>query len=135
MSYAGALDLQAALYQRLAGDAALTQLVGAAIFDAPPSGPLPALHVLIGEERVADLSDATHAGGRHDVTVSVLSGSEGFAAAKQAAAAVSEALSGAPLDLAAGRLVGLRFRRATARRTGGGAGRRIDLTFRALIEA
>jgi hypothetical protein len=44
------------------------------------------------------------------------------------------ALDDAPLALTSGALVSLEFQRATARRLGEGAARRIDLTFRARID-
>jgi hypothetical protein len=48
---------------------------------------------------------------------------------------VCDALEGAALTLDRGRLVGLWFERASARRTGtGGAIRQIDLRFRARVE-
>ena len=54
--------------------------------------------------------------------------------AKTIAAAISDSLGGASLSLARGRLVSLRFQRASARRIDEGEVRRIDLTFRARIE-
>ena len=71
------------------------------------------------------------------VVVSVLSGADlgaGFAAVKAAAVAVADALDQAPLALSRGRLTGLWFQRARARRVENGAARRVDLTFRARID-
>ena len=133
MSYGAAAALQAAVYQRLAGDGALAALVGDAIYDAAPAGALPALYVSLGPEDVRDRSDKTGAGAQHRFTVSVISDAAGFHAAKQAAAAVSDALTGAGLTLARGRLVGLYFDRARARRSGPGT-RRIDLRFHARVD-
>ncbi len=81
-----------------------------------------------------DASDATGAGALHDFAVAVVTDQAGFAAAKAVAAAVSAALLSAPLALAEGRIAGLWFRRARARRVEDGRMRRIDLTFRARIE-
>jgi hypothetical protein len=66
--------------------------------------------------------------------VSVVSSAAGFQAAKAVAVAVSDSLVDAELVLARGRLVGLRFVRAVARRLDEGRARRIDLTFRARVE-
>jgi hypothetical protein len=134
MSYAAAEALQAAIYARLQGDAALGALVGAAVFDAVPAGTPPETYVVIGPEEVTDASDRTGRGAEHRVVVSVVSGAAGFSRAKAAAVAVSDALEGAPLLLARGRLVGLWFLRASARRRETGALRRVDLVFRARVE-
>lgn len=132
MSYGVTAALQAAIYARLAGDPTLAGLVGTAIHDAPPAGVMPPLWVSLGAEEARDASDVTGAGAEHRLMVSVVGEATGFAQAKEAAAAVSDALHGAELPLARGRLVGLRFLRARARQSG--TGRRIDMTFRARTE-
>lgn len=137
MSYAAGADLQAAVYQHLRGDAALSALIGDAIFDAMPVQAPGGVHVALGPDAMRDAGDATAAGSEHDLTVSVLAGQEdgrGFAAVKAAAGAVSDALEGAPLALERGHLVGIYLLRATARRVEKGAARRVDLTFRARID-
>jgi hypothetical protein len=134
MSYGAAGALQAAVWQRLAGDAALTALVGAAIHDAVPPGAGPQTYVLVGPEEVRDASDGSGGGAEHRFTVSVVTRAAGFQAAKEAAAAVSDALVGAELVLARGRLVGLWFLKARAAREGRGGVRRVDLTFRARVD-
>ncbi len=134
MSYGVAAALQAAVYARLQADATLAALVGGAIYDALPPGILPALYVAIGPERVRERSDATGRGAEHEFTVAVVTESAGFATAKAAAAAVSDTLEDAPLVLARGRLVGLRFLRAEAARVGAGETRQITMTFRARVE-
>lgn len=131
MSYGAAAALQAAIYARLIGWA---DLAGIAVVDAMPAGSAPETFVLMGPELVADQSDKTGHGAEHRLEISVISTAAGFLAAKTVAAAVSAALVDAPLVLAAGRLVGLSFQRAVARRLEQGAVRRIDLTFRARIE-
>ncbi|MEM7440762.1 MAG: DUF3168 domain-containing protein, partial [Pseudomonadota bacterium] len=83
MTYAVSFALQAAVYDRLVNDAALSGLVGGHIFDAPPSGSLPVAYVLIGDETVRDNSSKTHGAARHDFMVSVVSDASGFSAAKQ----------------------------------------------------
>ncbi len=134
MSYAMAAALQAAIYQRLRGSSELDALVGDAVFDAVPAGAAPGLYVLIGPEEVTDRSDKSGAGAEHRFTVSVVSDAAGFQAAKTAAVAVSDALTDPGLVLSRGRLVGLWFLKAVAKRAGAAEARRIDLTFRARVE-
>lgn len=135
MSYAMAGALQAAVYQCLRNDPGVSGLVGDAIFDALPVGELPDVYVALGPETVRDRSDSGGTGAEHRFMVSVVTDAAGFAKAKEIAGAVSDALSGADMALSRGRLVGLWFERAQARR-GGKAGRvrRIDLRFRARVE-
>lgn len=134
MSYAGSGALQEAVYQRLAGDAVLTGLVGDAIYDVVPAGTLPATYVTLGPEEARDASDKTGHGAEHRFTVSVVTGAAGFQTAKDAAAAISDALVDAELALGRGRLVSLNFLRARARRVQKNDVRRIDLTFRARLD-
>lgn len=134
MSYGTAAALQIAVYQRLVGETALTDLVGTAIFDAPPSGPLPDLYVSLGPEVVRDQSDKTGAGSHHDFIVSVVSRAQGFLTAKTVAGIVTDALADADLSLARGALVFLRFDHAQAHRAAGGRARQIDLRFQARID-
>lgn len=132
MSYSASAALQAAIYQRLASDLSLTALVGGAIYDAVPAGTLPDTYVTLGPEDVRDRSDATGAGAWHNVTISVLTATAGFQPAKDVAAAIGDALADADLTLSRGRMAGIRFYRARARRDG--ALRRIDMTFRARVD-
>ena len=133
MSYAISAALQAAVYQQLTNDPALAALVGTNIFDAIPGGTVPAIYVAIGPEKARDASDKSGGGAWHVFTISVVSESAGFAAAKEAAGAISDILVDADLALNRGNLVSLRFLRATAARVGTGDTRRIDLTFRARV--
>jgi hypothetical protein len=134
MSYASAAALQAAVYQRLVGDAAVGALVGAAIYDAVPPGPLPTTYLSLGPEDARDRSDKTGAGAEHDFTISVVTDAAGFQGAKALAGAVSDALVGAELVLTRGRVVDLWFLRARARRVGAADQRRIDMWFRARVD-
>lgn len=134
MSYAIAGALQSAVYQALAADAGLATLVGTNIYDAAPSGIVPSLYVSLGPEDVEDRSDKTGNGASHEFTVSVVNDGAGFLTAKTVATAVSDILSGANLTLSRGRLIGLYFLRAQARRVQDADVRRIDLRFRALVE-
>ncbi len=134
MSYGVSPALQKAVFARLETDAALIALVGSDIYDVAPSGSVPGLYVTLGEEAVRNRSDGLQGGAWHDFTVSVVTDADGFLAAKDAAAAVSDALVDAPLVLERGRLIGLSFLRANARRVAKSTLRQIDLRFRALVE-
>ncbi|MEL6645110.1 MAG: DUF3168 domain-containing protein [Pseudomonadota bacterium] len=134
MSYGMAAALQAAVYQALVGDAVLSGIVGDAVYDVVPSGPVPGTYVSLGPEDVRDRSDVTGGAAEHRFTVSVVTDAAGFQTAKAAAAAVSDVLVDAALVLERGRLVGLAFEKARARRVQSGDVRRIDMTFRARVE-
>lgn len=137
MSYQLSAALQGAVYRALRSDDRLGALVGDAIFDAMPVSPPSGTYVALGPEEVADAGDMTGGGSRHDFVVSVLSGADeagGFAGVKAAAAAVSAVLEDGDVQTDAGRIAGLWFLRARARRSEGGMGRRVDLTFRARID-
>lgn len=132
MSYGVGAALQAAVFQRLSNDAALTALVGTAVYDETPSGTPPSTYVSLGPEEVRDRSDASGAGANHYFTVSVITDDAGFQAAKSVAAAVSDALAGTPPAASRGTVIFIRFDRASAKRTQGQ--RRIDLRFHARVE-
>ncbi len=134
MSYGTALALQQAVYQRLTANTALAALVGGAIYDAAPPGVTGGTYVLLGPEDVREAGDQSGQGALHDITVSVVSDTAGFATAKTVAAAVSDALVDATLLLARGTLISLNFHRARARRVQDADMRRIDLRFRARVE-
>lgn len=137
MSYAATAALQSAVYQVLRDSAALAALVGDAVYDAMPVAAPTGTYVALGPEEVKDAGDMTAAGANHDFVVSVLSGSDeanGFSAVKEVAVAVSDALENAGITLDRGHLAGLWFLRARARRAEKGAGRRVDMTFRARID-
>ena len=133
MTYAVSVALQAAVFAALNADVALTALVGTGIYDAVPAGSVPDIYVRLGAETVREASDGTGAGAVHFLTVSVITTNPGFASAKAAAAAVSDALHDAELTLTRGNLVSLRFERATARRIDAASARQIDLRFRARV--
>ena len=132
MSYGATAALQAAVFARLSADPNLGALVGGNVFDAIPPGPLPALYVRLGPETVRDASDNTGAAASHDFAIKVMSDQAGFLGAKEAAAAVSDALLAAPLEMTRGRVVTLSFQRARARKSG--AAREIEIWFRAFVD-
>ncbi|WP_164661247.1 DUF3168 domain-containing protein [Tropicibacter sp. Alg240-R139] len=135
MSYGAAAALQSAVYQVLQADSQVDSLIGDAIYDALPTGTLPQTYVLLGPEDVRDASDQTGQGARHRFTVTVMSEVSGFAAAKELAVAIGDALRATSLTLTRGRVVGLWFDRATAKKTGStGQFRQIDLRFHARVE-
>lgn len=133
MTYALAPALQAALFQILAGDAALGALADG-IHDALPPGTPAGTRVILGEDEALDRGDASGPGAEHRLTVSVITDAAGFLGAKQAAARITALLAGAAPPLAGGRVVAIWFQDARARRLSGGTLRRIDLRFRARIE-
>lgn len=137
MSYLASAALQGAVYQCLRADPALSWLVGDAIYDALPIDPPGGVYVSLGPEEVRGVFDSGGSVARHDFVISVLAGTDqgaGFRAVKEVAVAVSAALEGAELVTDTGRLAGLWFLRARARRVENGAARRVDLTFRALMD-
>ena len=133
MTFAVSHALQAGIFGALSNDAALSGLVGANIYDAPPSGAAPETYIVIGDEIARDRSTKTYNGAAHDFVVNVVSDTAGFATAKQVAAAVCDALIDVTMPLSRGRLVGLRFRSARAVRDDSPGQRQIDLRFRAFV--
>jgi hypothetical protein len=134
MSYGVSAALQEAVFQALVNDTTLASLADGAIYDALPPGSLPSLYVTLGPEQARVRSDRSGHGAWHRFTVSVVTDGAGFLAAKQVAAAISDALVDQDLSLSRGRLAGLHFYRARAQREGTGDLRRIDLTFRARVD-
>ncbi|MFN4129183.1 MAG: DUF3168 domain-containing protein [Paracoccaceae bacterium] len=131
MSYGAAAALQAAIYGLLSTAPALA---GVLVVDAlPPQGAM-GTFVLIGPEEVLDQSDKSGDGAEHRIAVSVISDASGFLTAKTLASAVSECLVDATPPMTTGRIVGIGFLKAVARRLADGDVRRIDLTFRVRIE-
>ncbi len=135
MSYATSAPLQAAVYGRLSADPLVQLVVGTAIHDAIPPGTPPGTFIVMGPEEVVDRSDGTAAGAEHRLKISVISNAAGFQKAKEVAGAVSDALLRQPPPaLSRGRVVGMWFQRADASRMRSSGARRIDLTFRVLVE-
>ncbi|MEM6758422.1 MAG: DUF3168 domain-containing protein [Pseudomonadota bacterium] len=134
MSYAVSSALQAAIYAALTADADLFGLVGDAIYDALPAGTVPETYVALGPEQVKIADDQTGSGAEHRLSVSVVTEAPGFANAKAVAGQICDVLHEAPLTLARGRLVSLRFVSARAAKVDSGSDRSIDLTFRARVE-
>ncbi|WP_299376668.1 DUF3168 domain-containing protein [uncultured Tateyamaria sp.] len=134
MSYAVSAALQSAVFAALTTDDDVQDAVNGAVYDALPSGVLPSIYVSLGGETVRAENDKTGAGAAHRFVISVVTDVPGFHAAKVAAGAVCDALHEADMALSRGRLVSMKFDRARAVMIDKGAGRRIDLTFRARVE-
>lgn len=134
MTYSLSPALQSAIYNVLSNDTTLAGLVGSSIFDAPPTGVLPPIYVLLGEESVTDRSSKTSAGAMHDFSISIVSGAAGFADAKTAAATVCDVLDSAAPNLTRGIVTSLRFLKARALRGSSPENRRINLHFRAFVD-
>lgn len=131
MTYGAAAALQSAVFGLLSGSPALA---GVPVVDAPLPGSGFGTFILIGPEDAFDQSDKSGAGAEHRFLVSVISDASGFMAAKTLAAAVCQVLVDARPPLATGRVVGIRFLKASAKRLDDGNTRRVDMTFRARIE-
>ncbi|WBU65340.1 DUF3168 domain-containing protein [Paracoccus aerodenitrificans] len=137
MSYRASAALQGAVYQCLLADPAVAEQVGDAVYDAVPIDPPSGVYISLGPERVVGLPDSGGGAARHDFVVSVLAGTDqaaGFAAVKRAADAVSAALETTELTTQTGHVAGLWFLNARAKRVENSAERRVDLTFRALMD-
>lgn len=134
MSFAQSVALQQAVYAALTTDPELSALVGSAVFDALPAGEMPPLYVQLGAENVRDASDGTGAGAEHRFTLSVVSKDAGFADAKTVASLICDRLQDAELTLSRGRLISLRFERASARVVLSAQARQIDMQFRARVQ-
>lgn len=134
MSYAVGASLQRAVFERLAGEAEIIEIVGPNIYDAVPPGTEPEVFVLIGEEVVRDRSTKTSYGAHHDFMVSVFADQQGFANSKALSAIICDSLLDADLTLDRGRVTGIWFRRARTRRGRAPDRRRVDLQFRAHVE-
>lgn len=134
MSYGVSAALQAGVYQSLLADSALVSLVGTAIRDQMPAGPVSGTYVSLGPEDVRDFSDQTHRGAEHRFSISVVSDEPGFQTAKVVAGRIADILVDSAPVLARGRVVSLSFLSARARRVRAGQTRRIDLSFRAIVE-
>lgn len=134
MSYAVSEALQGAIYQALTEAPDVAAIVGNSVFDAGPTGEVPDLYITLGPEDARARSDSTGMVTDHRLTIAVVGRVSGFSRLKAAAGAVTDCLHAASLPLARGRLVGLAFQGARARKRPAKEERRIDLTFRAIVE-
>ncbi len=130
-----AAPLQTALFERLSTAPELTSLNGRIYDDAPhQSADAADAYVTIGDESVSAWDTATETGAIHNVVIRVYSPVRGFLTSKQIAGAICEALCAQDLALTRGHVITQEFIGAETRREEQGALRRIDLTFRFVIE-
>jgi len=138
MTYAMSWPLQAGLYDLICTDPACLDTLGVRVFDAAPPGAGPGIstdvYMTFGDEEVRDWSSGSFSGAEHLVTISVHAPRRGFADAKRAAAAISDAILGGALTLTRGTVVNTRFVDAKTARLDADQHRRIDLRFRITIE-
>lgn len=138
MTYALSWPLQQGVFELLSAAPGVALFVGGRIYDAP----LPAeaetdpgaLYITIGDESVADWSTGSDRGAVHDLTIAVHAPRRGFAEAKQAAGAISDALLNGQVAMSRGRAVQVRFLGARTRREEGDALRRVEMRFRVTVE-
>lgn len=126
--------MQTAIFGTLRSDARLAEAIGAALYDATPSGTVPDVYVVLGEEEVRDRFDKTGDGSWHDLTISVVTEVASFRRAKEVAGLIADILDGPKPEMTRGRVVGLWFLRARARRSCKGDRRQIDLRYRVQVE-
>ena len=130
-----AAPLQTALFSRLSSAPELTALNGRIYDDAPhQSADATEAYVTIGDESVAAWDTATERGAIHTVVIRVYSPVRGFLTPKQIAGSICEAVCAGTLILNRGRVITQQFSGAETRREEQGALRRIDLTFRFVVE-
>lgn len=128
--------LQQAIFELLDGYGPLAE-DGTEIFDAAPHSARNAnlqTYVTLGDETVAPWNTSTDHGATHDAIVRVYAAKRGFLSAKKAAAHIHDALAAFTPILSVGRVVRHDFISAKTEREAQGALRRIDLTFRFVIE-
>ncbi|MEL6218099.1 MAG: DUF3168 domain-containing protein [Pseudomonadota bacterium] len=134
MTYALAWPLQQAVFQRLGADSGVAALLGDRIYDAPPQESTTEMHLTLGDDEATDWSTGTDQGCEHRLTLLIHAPARGFAEAKQAAAAVCDALLGAELTLTRGHVVCIGFLSAETARAQADRVRQIALRFRVLVE-
>ena len=139
MTYALSWPLQEGLFKLMCDDPACSQVFGHNIFDAAPPATAGAavpdgVYVTFGDEEVADWSTASGNGAVHLITVSVFAPRRGFAEAKQAASAISDAVLSGAIALTRGKVVNVRFVDARTRRAESDTLRRIDMRYRITVE-
>ena len=126
--------LQRALVAALSAAPTVITLAGGRVLDEPVRGTgVDGPVVLLGDETVTPWSTATDTGAEHRFSISVVAQAQGFSVLKPLAAAICETVLG-PLPLDRGRIVNAAFLGARTGRDPVRQIRRIDLTFRIVIE-
>ncbi|MEL7466090.1 MAG: DUF3168 domain-containing protein [Pseudomonadota bacterium] len=135
MTMALSAPLQRALYERLSTAPELAFFEGRVFDDAPHrSAATDGVFLTLGDERVRPWNTATEAGAAHEVEIRVHGPVRGFLPVKEAAATVAAVIAAEPPEPTRGTIVTHEFTGARTRREEQGAARRIDLTFRFVIE-
>jgi hypothetical protein len=129
-----AAALQQAIYLKLAGDAALTALIGSdGLHDHLHAGTRrPCIHIAGIDSR--ESGTASEAGEEHLVTLTVMTGEGGNLPAQRIAARVGALLDDADLDLDGFALISLFHRRTRTGRDARAKGHVAELVFRAVTE-
>ncbi len=138
MTYALSWPLQQALYQLFCDSAICAQHFGHRIYDAPPpisDEVIPdGLYLTFGDEQATDWSTGSDSGAVHTISMTVHAPRRGFSEAKQAAAAISDAILGDGLTPSRGHVVNRQFVDAKTKRVENDALRQITLRFRITME-
>ena len=135
MTMALSAPLQRALFERLSTAPELAALNGRIFDDAPHrAAGVEGVFITLGDERVAPWNTATEIGAAHDAEIRVHGSVRGFLPVKEIAAVVAALIEANPPTPERGAIVTHEFTGARTRREEQGAGRRIDLTFRFVIE-
>ncbi|MEX2520486.1 MAG: DUF3168 domain-containing protein [Paracoccaceae bacterium] len=136
MTMAFSAPLQAALYDLLTSAPELAGLEERIYDDAPhrdrTAGAAP--YVTIGDETVTPWNTATERGAAHEAVIRVHAPQRGFLVVKEIAAAIVDLIAVNPPAPSIGAVISHEFTGARTRREEGGALRRIDLSFKFIIE-
>lgn len=126
--------LQQSIYQHLAADSAVTQLLGGPEIydDVPRSAEFP--YLTFGASQIRDWSTASDDSDEHIVTMHIWSRANGRKETFEVMNAVRDALNGANLTLTDHRLVNLRFEFSDARREPDGETYHGVVRYRAVTE-
>lgn len=137
MSMMFSAPLQRAIFERLNGAEALSAVRGRIYDDAPhrsrENGSEP--YVTIGDESVTPWNTSTEQGAVHRAVIRVYAPQRGFLPVKILAGLIAELLCTDPPAPDRGALISAEFTGAETRREENGALRRVDLSFRFVIEA
>jgi hypothetical protein len=136
MTLALSASLQRALFERLSTAPALADLADRIFDDAPHRsrdiGEMP--YLTLGDERVLPWNTSTDHGAVHEAVIRIYAPVRGFLLLKQWAAIIAEVIDNYPPTPDRGALVTQELIQARTFREEQGALRRIDLTFRFVIE-
>ena len=134
MTASAIVALRKAVHAKLAGDAALSGLLGGArVYDEAPRAAEPP-YLTFGDLRSRDWSTQGGHGGEHFLVVDVWSQQRGQREALAVAARVQDLLDDAALSLEGHALVNFRYQQLETRRENQGRYTRASLRFRAVTE-